>query len=79
MKTHILNKIIFAFLAIIGLASCDDRELVTVDNTASPIVMDLSTNNLFLDQNFPDNPALTVTWSSAGYSVPVSVNYSVEV
>ncbi len=79
MKTNILNKISIAFLAIIALVSCDDREIVTVDNTANPIVMDLSAKTLFLDQNFPDNPALTVSWSAAGYSVPVSVNYTVEV
>ena len=79
MKTNILNKISIALLAIIALVSCDDREIVTVDNTANPIVMDLSAKTLFLDQNFPDNPALTVSWSAAGYSVPVSVNYTVEV
>jgi len=79
MKTNIINKITFAFIAILGLLSCDDREIITVDNTSNPIVMDLSTNNLFLDQNFPDNPAITISWKAAGYSVPTSVSYSIEV
>ncbi|MCG2792651.1 MAG: SusE domain-containing protein [Weeksellaceae bacterium] len=79
MKTNILNKILLAFLAIIMMTACDDRELVTVENTSAAMVVDLSTTNLFLDQNFPANPALTVSWSAAGYSVPVSVSYNVEV
>lgn len=79
MKTNILNKILLGFLAIITMTACDDRELVTVENTSSAMLVDLSTTNLFLDQNFPTNPALTVTWSPAGYSVPVAVSYNVEV
>lgn len=78
MKTNILNKIIFAFIAIIGLIACSDRELVTANNTGAPMVMDLSTDHLFLDQNFPNNAALTITWTAAEYSIPVAVNYSVE-
>lgn len=77
MKTF-LNKIIFACLAATVLYGCDDRELVTVENTSSPMVMDLSSRELFLDSNFPDNPALIVTWSSAEYSIPVAINYTVE-
>lgn len=79
MKTNTVKKLIFAFLAVIGLIACSDRELVTVENVGAPMVVDLSTQNLFLDQNFPGNPALTVTWSAAQYSVPVSVNYSIEI
>lgn len=79
MKTNILNKILLAFLAIITITACDDREIITVENTSAAMVVDLSTTNLFLDQNFPDNPALTISWSPAAYSVPVSVSYNVEV
>lgn len=78
MKTN-LNKIFFAIIAIIGLVSCSDRELVTVDNVGAPIVMDLSSENLFLDQNFPGNPALTISWSAGQYSVPVAISYTVEI
>ncbi len=79
MKTNILSKILLGFLTIISLTACADRELVTVENSTAPIVVDLSSSNLFLDQNFPDNPALTISWSNASYSVPVSTNYKVEV
>ncbi|MBV6879552.1 SusE domain-containing protein [Epilithonimonas ginsengisoli] len=79
MKTNILNKIILGFLAIITMTACDDREIVQVENSTDPIVVDLSAQNLFLDQNFPNNPALTISWSAASYSVPVSISYSVEV
>ena len=79
MKTKILNKIILGIFAVVTMTACADREVITVDNSASAMVVDLSTSNLFLDQNFPDNPALTISWSPADYSVPVAVNYSVEV
>ncbi|MDP9954826.1 hypothetical protein J2X97_000463 [Epilithonimonas hungarica] len=59
--------------------ACDNIDGIDVDNTAAPITVDLSAQNLFLDHNFPNNPALTVSWSSAGYSVPVEINYNIEV
>ena len=62
---------------LFSIMACDDRELVTVDGQSSPIVADLSTTNLFLDKNFPNNPALTVNWEVATYSVPVSINYKI--
>lgn len=74
---HIINAI-FAFLIFLGLSSCDDRELIQVENSAAPIVMNLSAERIFLDQNFPDNPALNVTWTQAAYTVPVEVNYKIE-
>lgn len=79
MKTNIYKKVIIAFFAVTSLVACSDRELVTVDSVGTPMVMDLSSQDLFLDQNFPGNPALTVSWSAAEYSVPVSINYSVEI
>ena len=79
MKHNILKNLFLAIATIFGLASCEDREIITVENQASPIVMDLSTKSLFLDKNFPNNPALTVTWSEAEYSVPTEITYKVEV
>lgn len=79
MKNNHIYKALFALLIVLGLASCDDRELVQVENTAAPIVMDLSAENIFLDKNYPDNPALNVSWTQAGYSTPVSINYKIEV
>ena len=64
---------------MLGIISCDDRELVTVDTTAAPQLIELSTYQLFLDQNYPDNPALTLTWEPAGYNVPTEIKYDIEV
>ena len=76
-NNHIINAI-FAFLVFFGLASCDDRELVQVDNSTAPIVMNLSNDSIKLDQNYPDNPVLNVTWSQATYTVPAEINYKIE-
>jgi hypothetical protein len=79
MKNNIFKHFFLAIATIFGLASCEDREIITVDNQTSPIVMDLSAESLFLDKNFPNNPALTITWSEAEYSIPTEVTYKVEV
>ncbi len=79
MKQSIFNKFFLALVMLLGIISCDDRELITVENSGAPIVMDLSTDKIFLDQNFPENPVLTVNWEPAKYSVPVEVKYRVEV
>jgi starch-binding outer membrane protein SusE/F len=78
MKLKILNKIFLGLSVAFAFIACSDREIITVENNDAAVIMDLSTKNLFLDQNFPSNPALTVSWSEATYSVPVSKNYSVE-
>ena len=79
MKNNIFKHLFLAVTLILGLSSCEDRDIVTVDNVASPIVMDLSANSLILDKNFPGNPALTVTWQSAAYSVPTEISYRIEI
>ncbi|QOW08849.1 SusF/SusE family outer membrane protein [Kaistella flava (ex Peng et al. 2021)] len=79
MKNNIFKHLFLAVTLILGLASCDDREIVTIDNVSSPIVMDLSSSSLVLDKNFPGNPALTVTWQSAVYSVPTEISYRIEI
>lgn len=78
MKLKYLTKILLALSAIFAFIACSDREVITVENTTNSVIVDLSTTNLFLDQNYPTNPALTVSWSAAQYSVPVSKNYSIE-
>lgn len=79
MKNNIFKHLFLAVTLILGLTSCEDRDIVTIDNVASPIVMDLSANSLVLDKNFPGNPALTVTWQSAAYSVPTEITYRIEI
>lgn len=79
MKNNIF-KGIFAFLfALLSITSCSDREIITINTQSAPMLMDLSTENIFLDKNFPDNPALNVTWETAKYSVPTAVTYRIEV
>ena len=78
MKSNNLYKILLAVLVFFGITACEDRELIMVENQSAPIVMDLSASTLFLDQNFPANPALTVTWTAATYSVPTEIRYKVE-
>lgn len=79
MKNNIFKHLFLAVTLILGLSSCQDRDIVTIDNVASPIVMDLSANSLVLDKNFPGNPALTVTWQAAAYSVPTEITYRIEI
>jgi len=78
MKHTIFKHLFLAVTLILGLTSCEDRELITIDNQSAPIVMDLSADHLYLDSNFPGNPALTVTWESAKYSVPTEISYRIE-
>ena len=79
MKNILVKKLLLAVIMIFGLISCEDRDIITVENQSAPIVMDLSAENLFLDQNFPQNPALTVNWEPATFSVPVEAKYKVEI
>ncbi len=79
MTKNIFSKILFAFAILFTVFSCEDRELVTVDNESAAILMDLSTETLVLDKNYPNNPALTITWDAATYSVPTEIIYKVEV
>ena len=79
MKTNNLYKMLLAVLVFLGIMSCQDRELITIEPESAPIVMDLSTQNLVLDPNFPSNPAITVSWDPAKFNVPVETKYSVEI
>ena len=79
MKNNISNQLFFTVALLLALASCSDRELINVDSQTAPVVMDLSKSTLFLDSNFPNNTALTISWDRASYTVPVAVKYSVEV
>lgn len=79
MKNIIFKQFLFAVTIMIGMVSCEDRELITIENQSAAIITDLSTENLFLDENFPGNTALTVNWESATFTVPVEVKYRVEI
>lgn len=77
-KQYSILKGLLAFVVLMGLWSCQEREELTVSNEAPAIVMDLSAETLFLDSNFPDNPALNVTWVSAKYTQPTEIRYKIE-
>lgn len=79
MKNNIFNHLFVMFAMLLGLSSCQDREIITINPESPAIVMDLSAETLFLDSNFPSNPALTVTWSRATFDVPVETKYRVEI
>jgi len=79
MKKYILNKILLAISCVFLLISCEDREIVTIENLKAPNINDLSSKNLILDSNFPDNPALTVSWDAAEYCIPTEVYYQLEI
>lgn len=78
MKKSILNKILLAVSCIFLVLSCEDREIVTVENQSAPEIVGLSASALILDSNFTSNPALTVTWNPAEYSVPTEISYELE-
>lgn len=79
MNKKILNIIVFAIIAVLGLIACDDRNDTIIDTAKSPIVVDLSTSKLILDSNFPKNPALTIFWDATQYTVPTEIQYRIEV
>ena len=79
MKNHLIYKMCFALIMLLGITSCADREELAIQPTGSAILMNLSTDNLILDQNYPANGALTVKWQPSTYSVPMEVKYTVEI
>ena len=79
MKNNIFKGVFLLLISLLGIISCSDREIVTIDNQSAPILMDISKESVFLDKNFPDNPAFNVTWDVAKYTVPVQITYRIEV
>lgn len=79
MKNNIFKGVFLLLISLLGIISCSDREIVTIDNQSAPILMDVSKESVFLDKNFPDNPAFNVTWDVAKYTVPVQITYRIEV
>lgn len=77
-KLKSFHHIYLAIFAFWMLSSCQERDEFQVENVGAPISLDLSAETLFLDQNFPENQALTLTWTAAAYSQPVEINYKIE-
>lgn len=79
MKHSIFQKFAFGIAIILGLTSCEDREIIKIDSEIAPVLMDLSKSNLVLDENFQNNPALTISWQAPKMTVPVELKYNVEI
>ncbi len=72
-----INKNIFFLLSFfLILGACEKKELVTINPDAKPQV-NLSTNNLVLDENTPDATALTVSWTEPDFGYQAAPAYSV--
>ena len=46
MKNNILKHLFLAVGLFLGITSCEDREIVNIDNQASSVIIDLSKNDL---------------------------------
>ncbi len=77
-KQYSIIKGLLAVMVFLGLMACEDREELQISNESPAIMMDLSLENLFLDSNFPDNPALNITWEQAKYTQPTEIRYKIE-
>lgn len=73
-----LKYLAVAIMLLVGITSCEDDNIMVVDNTTSPIALALDISTITLDGTNPGNPALTLTWKEASYSQPVQVNYIIE-
>lgn len=79
MRNTIIKNLLLAVTLVVGLSSCEDRDIITIETEAAPKVMDLSTSSVILDKNFPASQALTVTWDPAQMNVPVESKYNLEI
>lgn len=79
MKNNIIKQSILAVTVTLAFMSCEDRELLTIDNKSTAIVMDLSAQKLILNSDAPASSALTIRWENAAYTVPVETKYDVQI
>jgi hypothetical protein len=72
-----INKNLFFLLSFfLILGACEKKELVTINEGAKPVVS-LSTSQLVLDENTPDDVALTVSWTEPDFGYQAAPSYSV--
>lgn len=71
-------KYIWLLLPVLFIFSCeDDKELTYAVATDAPIVLEAEDTAVNLDPNYKDNPALTLVWSHANYSVQTTPQYAI--
>ncbi|UJH66244.1 SusE domain-containing protein [Allomuricauda sp. SCSIO 65647] len=74
-----LKIAILTLLALTGLGSCEeDGELVTVTPQGGSTLLEVDITTIELDRVNVTNPALTLVWEDASYSVQTPVSYQLE-
>lgn len=74
----ILKRSLF-LLTVVLLAACSEEdEKLTIASEEAPLVANLDIDRVALDQSNPGNPAVTISWSEAVYSMPTPVEYIVQ-
>jgi hypothetical protein len=71
---NIINKILFILTISIVTISCDDRELAILNDDANA-VLSVSESVLVLDDDFPDQTALTTTWTQPDFGFDAVPTY----
>ena len=75
-----LSVLIQIFCALLVLSSCDnDNADLKVSETAPIVLSELEITEIVLDQANPNNPAVTLNWSSANYGQQTEVDYNLQV
>lgn len=65
-------------MPILFVLSCqDDDDLVIANPNSAPIILEAENNDIDLDANYKNNPALTLIWSHADYDVQVIPQYTI--
>ncbi len=78
---NILNKFrlfLLGLFSIVTIISCTDDNKLTIETDEAAIVLDIDIDIIELDENNLGNPALTLSWSDATYTVPTEVKYTIQ-
>ncbi|HMR15368.1 MAG TPA: SusE domain-containing protein, partial [Mariniflexile sp.] len=74
-----ISTFILSALAISLFSSCTDTtDTFEVSSTEPVVLSDLAINKIELDAVNINNPALTLSWTTADYGQQASINYSVQ-
>ena len=75
-----ISIVIQMFCALLVLSSCDnDNADLKVSETEPIVLSNLEITDIELDQLNPNNPVVTLNWTSANYGQPTAVYYNVQV
>ena len=75
-----ISTLMQMFCALLVLSSCDnDNADLKVSETAPIVLSELEIADIVLDQVNPNNPAVTLNWTSANYGQQTEVDYNLQV